>query len=62
MLTDIEKRYVAQGYRLPPGLTWLDVRTDRDLLGLDETSSPTRRRTIRSGSGAACTGRSDDPR
>lgn len=35
MLTDIEKRYVAQGYRLPPGLTWLDVRTDRDLLGLE---------------------------
>jgi hypothetical protein len=35
MLTETEKRYVAKGYTLPPGLTWPVVHTDRKLLGLE---------------------------
>jgi hypothetical protein len=35
MLTETEQRYVANGYILPPGLTWPIVHIDRELLRLE---------------------------
>ena len=35
MLTEIEKRYVARGYQLPPGLTWPIVHAHREMLRIE---------------------------
>ena len=40
MPTDIEARYVAQGYTLPAGLTWMIVHIDRDAMRLDPWMVP----------------------
>jgi hypothetical protein len=40
MLADIEKRYVARGYTLPPNLTWPIVHIHREAMGLEPWMVP----------------------